>query len=117
MASNYDVYMCRPDNRPILTVGKLRQLQTTMSNNWCESVDVHTAIKRARDAGYKVPFDIFQNYLADEQKRMALAINSDNPPDGINSFWADLQKSSTKSFVEKLVKTHLWPNPRKNKGA
>jgi hypothetical protein len=67
--SNYDVYMCRPDNRPTLTIDKLRQFQTTLSNNWYESVDIHTAIRRARNAGYKVPFDIFQSYLADEQKR------------------------------------------------
>jgi hypothetical protein len=38
MNKSYDVYMCRPDNRPTL---------------------------------YKVPFDIFQSYLADEQKRRA----------------------------------------------
>jgi hypothetical protein len=34
-------------------------------------VDIHTTIRRARNAGYKVPFDIFQSYLADEQKRRA----------------------------------------------
>ncbi len=71
MNKSYDVYMCRPDNRPTLTIDNLKQFQTTMSGGWYQSVDIHTAIERARNAGYKVPFDIFQSYLAEEQKRRA----------------------------------------------
>ena len=71
MNKSYDVYMCRPDNRPILTIDKLRQFQCTIKGGWHEYVDPHTGVRRARDAGYKIPFDIFQSYLADEQKRIS----------------------------------------------
>jgi hypothetical protein len=57
MNKSYDVYMCRPDNRP--TLYKVRAFEYFSDNRY---LAVHDATG-ARDA------DIFQSYLADEQKR------------------------------------------------
>lgn len=118
MNKSYDVYMCRGDKHPVLTVKILRDFQNPIKGSWNMLTDVHTAIRLAHRLGYRVPKDILKQYDDSlNAEREALMAKRKEIEDISNSFWADLQKSSAKSFVEKLVKTHLWPNPRKNKGA
>lgn len=116
MNKSYDVYMCREDPSPLLTVEILRDLQNTILGSWNCFTDVYTAIDIAKKFGYRVPKDILKQYDDSLQaEREALMVKRKEIEDKSKSFWADLQKSDTKSFVEKLVKTHLWPIARKNK--
>ena len=116
MKSQYDVYMCREDPSPLLTVEILKDLQNPIRGSWNCFTDVYTAIDLARLFGYRVPKDILKQYDDSLQaEREALMVKRKEIEDKSKSFWAEQQKSATKSFVEKLVKTHLWPIPRKNK--
>lgn len=92
--NNYDVYMCRPDKRPTLTVERLKEFMNPEQGTWSEWVDVYSAMRKAEERGYKVPYDMLAQYDAD----------FDAPQRGISELSADLLTAIEKLDSDKKEK-------------
>ena len=62
MKDHYSTYLCKHDHRPVLTFERLRDFQNPIRGTWNQYIDVHSAIRDAESAGYKIPNNMAKDY-------------------------------------------------------